>query len=593
MAIVKYGREFLPISGKEWGLLNIELMAFREGWTITSGALGRTEHFIRICRELWPAFEWHEWALEMAAALCEYDVSGFTSGASSGKSEIIAKFGLVSWFADPVRTLVIACSTTAVDARQKVWGHIVRNFREARASNKATGHLIESQSIIRLSERTDGMAASDNASVCLVAAGDAFKDDSLKRLQGRHQRHVVLLLDELQDCSQEIVTTALGNLSANEKFEVHAAGNAGSRTDAHGTFMSPVDGWGRVNRTTHTWKIKAGGKIGIGVHFDCTSETSPNMKRAAAGQEQLKYLRKAEEVLIWKDSYGENNPTFLRQFVGFWPDSEGESNFIITEQELVVHSAYDSLGHGFAWQSAPTLFAGIDPSYTAGGDRFIFFPLAWGLSTTGTWTLYFMEPINVKVKPIKGETKDYAAIRQCKEIANDLLITTLNIGLDSSAANPILSIAHREWSPYITGVQFGGAPSDKPLSNFDKRLGKDLFANRTSELNYVLHEFLINGQVRGVTADHAKEMTNRQYELVAGGKIKVESKKDMKARLGYSCDLLDGGNIGLDVLRERLKILAGQSGGASGPRQDWSALQRKLDVTGRSEEARRKAFLGR
>lgn len=591
MSLVRYNREFAPINGKEWGLLNIELMAFREGWTVASGGLGRTQHFINVVKEIWPDFTWYEWAYEQAEALCSHRVTGFTSGASSSKSDIMAKYALVSWYANPVNTLVIICSTSATDAKMRIFGHVIRDHRKARAQNKSVGNLIESQSIIKLSEKTDGEAASDNSSICLVAAGDQYKDDALKRLEGRKNKNVMLIIDEGQDVSGTIVETALWNLSANTNFEVHMAGNAHSRSDPHGTFMAPVDGWGMVNRTTHQWKIKVGGREGVGIHFNATAEDSPNMVRFAQGQPQLPFLRKAEDSIAAKAHLGEANPTYLRQFIGFWPDSEGESNYIITEPELTVHNAYDSLGHGFAWQSSPTLFAGIDPSYTDGGDRFIFFPIAWGISTAGIWTLLFKEPINVKVRPIKGETKDYAAIRQCKEIADDLVIATMNIGLDCSGANPILSIAHREWSPMINGVQFGGSPSDKQLGFHDKRLGKDLFANRTSELNYVLHEFLINGQVRGVSADHAKEMTNRQYELVAGGKIKVETKKAMKARLGYSPDLLDAGNIGLDVLRDRLKIMAGGEGVAA-QRKDWRETQKRLDVAGRTEQMRRQAFRG-
>jgi hypothetical protein len=578
VAIVAYGRQFETDS-----MLDIELWCFKSRLTVEKGGLGRTGHFIRICKEIWPSFDWHEWALEMAQALCEYDISGFTSGASSGKSEILAKFVLVSWFCDPSHTLCIVCSTTVVDARQKIWAHVVRNFREARAAKKSVGCIVESMNIIRLSEKTDGMAASDNASISLVAAGDAFKDDALKRLQGRHQKNVLLALDELQDCSQEIITTALGNLSANEHFEVHAAGNASSRFDAHGIFLAPVEGWNSINRFTKKWKIRAAGKEGMAYHFDGTAPESPNVKRAAAGLPQIAYLRTAEASAIAKITYGETSAVYLRQYVGFWTESEGESNFLVTEQSLTSHEAFDRP----EWQSAPMELAGIDPSYSSEGDEFIFHHLRWGKATNGLWQLTSHEEIPIRATAAPGETKDHANIRECKRIAKERSISPSNIGMDNTGGNPLLSIAHMHWSSEILGVPFGGSPTELPISMFDKRLGKDVYANAVSELWGVFVEFLNSGQIRGIKPKMAKELTARKYELVAGGKLKVEKKTEMKKRLGYSPDRADSFMVALRVLRERLKIQAGSDQQQSASTNyGWRELARKRDVVTKSDPNR-------
>lgn len=377
--IVKYGRQFFPINGREWGPLEIELVAFREGFTVESGGLGRTQHFINCVKEEWPEFIWYEWAHEQAEALCSYAVTGFTAGANCSKSDLMQKYGQISWQSDPVRTLVIICSTSAKDAKGKVWAHTVRDFRQARAQGKSVGKLVESQAIIKLSETTDGQGAADNSAICLIAAGDAFKDDSLRRLQGMKNYRVILLLDELQDCSATIVESAIWNLSANPKFEIHAVGNAASRYDPHGIFLTPIEGWTTVNRTTHKWKIKVGLTEGIALHFDATSEDSPNMKRFLSGEPELSFLRKAEDSLSAKQLLGENNVRFLRQFVGFWPDSEQETNYLITEQEIVTHQASEKV----YWKTAPTDFGGMDPSYSAGGDLFIFAWVQYGMSTHG------------------------------------------------------------------------------------------------------------------------------------------------------------------------------------------------------------------
>lgn len=576
--IQKYNREFDTNSH-----LDVELVAFRMGLTVAQGGLGRHKHFENYVREVWPEFVWMDEAYEQADALCNYPVSGFTSGASFMKSDLMSKYANACWQSNPVETLVIVCSTSALDAKQRIFGHVIRDFRKARAQNKAVGKLIESQSIIKLSESTDGTAASDNSSICLVAAGDHYKDDALKRLEGRKNKWVVLLIDEGQDVSQTIIDAALWNLSANTRFEVHMAGNAASRFDSLGIFMAPIEGWPSVNRYTHKWNIRVGGREGIGIHFDATSDNAPNMKRFSLGVPQLPFMRKAEDILAARTHLGEHNPVYMRQFVGFWPDNESETNFLVTDQSLASHEAYDKV----EWKSAPVGIGGIDPSYSSEGDRFIFHYGKWGLSSHGIWTLSYEEAIQVKPIAIPGETKDDANIRECKRIADERDISPRNIGMDASAGTPLLSIAHRTWSADILGVPFGGSATDLAISHFDKRLASEVYANAVSELWGVFVEFLNASQIRGVKPDHAKELTARKFEFAAGGKVKVEKKGEMKKRLGFSPDIADSGMVVLRVLRERLKIQAGTSVQSAGQSPvDWKSLARKFDVVTQTHRER-------
>lgn len=585
MPIRIYNREFATNS-----MLEVEYLCFREGWGPDTGALGRTQHFIRIVKETWPWFVWHEDAEEQAAALCENDITGFTAGANYSKSDMIGKFCLVTWWSDPIGTLVIVCSTTAMDAKAKLWGHIVRDFRSASAQGKAVGKLIESLNIIRLTEKSDGIAASDNSSITLVAAGNEATEDSLRRLQGRKAvRHVVLALDELQDCSQTIIDQAYWNLSANPRLSIHASGNAASRFDPHGTFMKPVDGWNKNNRTTHRWKIRVGTKEGVALHFDATRDDAPNMSRFYKGLPQHPFMRKAEEILAAKNILGESNPMWMRQFVGYWSDVENESDFLMTEQDITTHQA-DVREH--YWQSSPTDFAGIDPSYSRGGDRFIFAHLQWGISTHGIWTLFCKESITLQVIPRSGETKDDAAVRLCRDLAEKRKILPRNVGTDDSAATSFTSILHKNWSPEILPVPFGGAPTDLPVSFHDKRIASESFMDRSTELLAVWKEFVIHGQVRGMSTQHVKECTSRKYKLV-GNKIRLESKKEQKERLGYSPDEMDGYDIALAVARDRLKIQAGgiESGTVDVQQQhDMKAFKKKHDIVGRTIQARRRAI---
>jgi hypothetical protein len=89
--------------------------------------------------------------------------------------------------------------------------------------------------------------------------------------------------------------------------------------------------------------------------------------------------------------------------------------------------------------------------------------------------------------------------------------------------------------------------------------------NRVTELWFGAKEFLQNGQLRGIGPDLAREMTSRNYDTRKSGSMKVvvESKTDMKARIGRSPDVADAAFVMLDVVRERFGLRPPQETGGS------------------------------
>jgi len=103
------------------------------------------------------------------------------------------------------------------------------------------------------------------------------------------------------------------------------------------------------------------------------------------------------------------------------------------------------------------------------------------------------------------------------------------------------------------------------------------FSNRVSELWWVGVEFLRSNQIRGITPDLARELCARKYSTMAGGKLVVEPKKDMKARMGKSPDLADAALLLLDACRYRLGAYAGAKLAVSRG-EGWMKTAKKLDV---------------
>jgi hypothetical protein len=231
----------------------------------------------------------------------------------------------------------------------------------------------------------------------------------------------------------------------------------------------------------------------------------------------------------------------------------------------------------------------VDPSYTEGGDRFVFTHLKYGLINTGQWVIGVENQYTLNRRKESEEDYQYEMIEQIVALKNKLGITNENIGVDASAGGIFWSIGEKGPLTNWLAVPFHGAATDRAISaqhelrNEDGTLktGKEVFANRSSELCFVGRYFLDAGQIRGITPDLASEMCQRKFER-KNRKIIVESKREMKKRIGKSPDLWDSFSIGVDVIRERFGAIAGGEAIAikqQNERNAWAFLKQKLTLT--------------
>jgi len=869
--IEKYGRLWLSKDGQAITPLRIEMDAFLMGLTPEEGGLGKARHYRNIVSAIWPTFQWHKWAELAAQAFCaqvfEEDeasgnkfvrgVTGLAGGTDSGKSYGMAAFALVNWFCDPINTMCIVVSTSKIDAKQRIWAALVKMYREARNLGIASGRLIESMDIIKLSEEEGAIidpktGVSDASSIMLLAAGDEYKDDAQKRLQGKKNRRIVLIIDELQDCQPEgtkvltpdrgevnieelkdgdFVTThhkshifgsgrkisgvcrkdfdgnlirvstatglttrytpdhicvakigpaldgktilylmkrgnsfrvgttskrhggdktgvfgvsgrlfeeggdcswvldvfdnkqdalmaeaftsvkfgipevmyvdrgheggagqeridnfwiKMGDLTENAKrclefygrkieyplidrgaptdrkgriqqfpmsrlvqiracnlmngmhvidsavalngktsgnvkrydkawtpisvekepycgpvwsmnveghhtyigdgivthncsasvineaiwgfkgaqeLYVVGAGNPASIFDPHGKFCEPIKGWMSVDEDTSNWKIRVAGIEGICIRFD-SEKDNPNQQAFEQGKGlRYPFLPKPNDVALAKKELGELNPQFWRKFRGFWPPADADDSTIVSDILLARHGALDKP----IWDGTPKDIAGVDPSYTEGGDRFVFTHLKYGKLISGKWAIAVEKQYVLNRRAGSQEDFQYEMIQQISDLSIKLGIPNQWIGVDASAGGIFWSIGERELLKGWHAVSFAGAASDLPVSaqyamrnevTGKPQVGKELFHNMASELCFAARYFLECEQLKGITPDLAWEMTQRKYARRTR-KIIIESKTDMKKRIGKSPDLFDSFAVGLFVARKVFGAMAG------------------------------------
>jgi hypothetical protein len=579
-AIEKYGRLWTPRNGAVVTPLRIEMDAFLLGLTPEEGGLGKATHYRNIVSTIWPTYSWHKWAELRAQAFCKVNieediqtgnrfvrsVTGLAGGTDSGKSYDMAAMALVNWFVDPLNTMVIVVSTSKIDAKQRIWAALVKMYREAHAVGIAAGRLIESMDIIKLSDEEGkaidpNVGVSDASSIMLLAAGDEYKDDAQKRLQGKKNRRIVLIADELQDCSSSIINEALWGFKGAQELHVVGAGNPSSIFDPHGKFCEPIKGWMSVDEETPNWKIKVAGIEGLALRFD-SEKDNPNQQSFDKGKGlRYPFLPKPNDVAVAKKELGELNPQYWRKFRGFWPPADADDCTVVSDILLSRHGALDKP----IWDGTPKDIAGIDPSYTEGGDRFVFTHMKWGKLISGKWAIALEKQYVLNRRAGSQEDFQYEMIQQIHDLSIKLGIPNQWMGVDASAGGIFWSIGERELLRGWHAVSFAGAASDLPVSaqyalrneaTGKPQVGKELFHNMSSELCFVSRYFLECEQLKGVTPDLAWEMTQRKY-VRRTRKIIIESKTDMKKRIGKSPDLFDSFSVGLFVARKVFGAMAG------------------------------------
>src|SRR5277367_913571 len=175
------------------------------------------------------------------------------------------------------------------------------------------------------------------------------------------------------------------------------------------------------------------------------------------------------------------------------------------------------------------------------------------------------------------------------------------MGHDATGRGSLGSAIAVEWSAMTNPIEFGGRPTDRPVSldHFIRDpatkqqrliLCSEHYANFVTELWYTIRYLIEAGQMRNLPEEVLEELCMREWKRVGGNRIQVEPKSGtadrpgMKQRTGRSPDLADWLAICLEMAcRKGFNIakLANQDDPASN--KDWF-----YDMVRKQKDARAK-----
>lgn len=559
------------LSSEQITTLELELVAFRIDPPASKGGLGKPEHFWNAVKILWPekidgkknpdAFIRNPWAEKMANEVAYRPALAVIGGLNSNKTDFFAVWSIVSWLSDPWGTMVLLTSTSLGDSKRRIWGSVKKYFQ---ANPGLPGRLIDSLVTIKTD---DGSGRSDDKCGITLIAGEKKKEkEAVGKLIGIKKGKLLFVCDELPELSPALAEAFFSNLApSNPNATMVGIGNFNSIFDALGTFCTPKQGWGSVSTDDTEWECERGVYC---IRFDGLK--SPNL---LLGEDKYPFLYSSKSLAKHKEAYGDNSAEFWRMCRSF-PCPEGDQHVIYSEADFIKGDAFAPA----IWLDIPVAVSAADPAFTTDGDNFAVVDGLFGKNQHGIQTLMFTgwKYIHENMDLTKsGEPRDLQTARQFADHCRDRKVPPQNAASDASGPGGLAfgSILSAVWSSLWLPIKFGEAPSERPVSEGDPKRCDQAFVNKVTELWFTGRNFVRSGQIKGLPTEIAKQWKSRQYETVKGTelKMKVEPKKDMKKRVGFSPDLGDAALELIELCRERFGFMPGSMNGLPqvSKRTDW------------------------
>lgn len=559
---------------------DIELMlAFNQRLFAAKGWLGRYEHLRNAIDLLWnlpkrmraeqqgrkdydprkeDAFIWNEWTELMMREFCETPWRTITGPNASWKTTSTALYHLCAWYSSPHNTLVIVTSTSLDGLRARMWKEIIKYHRMV---HSGLGNLVQSE--IALQFRKGDL----DAGIFGVATGqDGDVDKAVNKILGRHNTNTYAAVDEMQATNAALVKGAISLQAGADKFEFTGLGNADNELDPHGQMSEPVNGWDSITPEAERWETKRG----VCIHLD--GLRSP---RVIEGDEFYPGLLRRQDIDDTIRDHGEDSPEFWSKRRGFWAPQGVTRTVLSTTLIQKFHAREKAI-----WVSGFKKGACLDPSFE-GGDRCVLRFLKWGMivrpGLPDVMALAFGKPIIIKVSATSQEPIHYQIVRQVKDECEKEGVPPDCFALDSTGeGGGLASIFQREWSPAIVLVEFGGRPSERPVSEHNKKPESQEYVNKVTSLWYGFRTGVQNDHVRELDNDTCIEFCQRLYYM-RGNMKQVETKTEMKLRTKKSPDLSDNAVVGWELFRQK-ENLTGTGEVTANTDDSWKKFVKKNDT---------------
>lgn len=559
--MVRYGRVF-PDHLSE---AQVELWCYGRALSEADGGLGMQGHLRNAMQLLWPDVyagevehgvpRWRDDLELLTWAWCNYRHIEVIGHASAAKTHTFGHIAAASYIADPANSIITLTSTHLTGLRKRLWSDTVSAIKSARIGpNVVGGRCFD----IRNHDMTIRPAGSKEDKYVIEGIATDRGQDAVEKIQGTHSRkHRFVVIDEAQGTPKAIFE-ATSNLMTDPDFRKVSLANPTRRYSELGSWCEPAAGWNAIDPECDTfWETRRGG---ICVRLD--GLRSANIKH---GKTVFPFLIRQDYLDSVAKSFGEGSPRWWT-FVRGWFAPEGLLGIIFPG------SVMNRAERKIEYQHKPTLIAALDPAFE-GGDQCSLAIGEYGNANGSPWSTNLREVVNIKVAVTENsDPLDYLIAHEVMRICKDRDVAPENFIMDvTGAGRGVAAILEKEWSRAIHKCSFGGGATERRLKQADAEVSKDLFDRFVSELWWAGRAWMEEGLIGNVTGEFKtlrEQLSAREYETVNDKKIRIETKKEMKERIGYSPDEADAFCMLVELLRRKGAVAGSAASPRTGSRDD-------------------------
>lgn len=547
--------QYLERYNAKWPLpvtdLEIEMRCIQAGGRWHNGycGAGLFHHYRRFQELVWPELDHHRWSDLILQVILDHKVSCILGAASTGKTHCAARYALTDYFCFPNETTVIVSSTDLRGLELRVWGELKMLLAQAQERfPELPGIALESKHSIT-TEPDDDDAPRDlrNGIICVPCMSSGGQWLGIGKVAGTKNKRVRMVGDELA-FMREGFLQSVTNLDKNPDFKAVFLGNPIDPYDQLGIAAEPKEGgWDKLAEPQKTtmWSTK----FYNGIALNLVGTDSPNFDYPDAKHPRYRYLISAESMQNTEAFYGKDSLQYYSQCKGVMKTG------IVGRRVIPIalaqqFNAFDEPIWGTDTNAKRTKVYAIDAAYGfIGGDRCVGGWIEFGKDKDGRVILACHEPVIIPVSIRFGVPEDQIAkfvMDECERLG----IPPHHVFFDATGRGSLGTSFARIWSPSVNPIEFGGSPTSRIVcegmniidpKTRDKRakLCHEHYSKFVSELWFSVRYLVESNQLRGLTMDVAREFALREWKLVRGDKIEVETKDETKKRMGRSPDLAD------------------------------------------------------
>lgn len=532
--------------------LQIEFYFIQQnGYVIRDGkkyGLGLVGHYLAARKLLWPERYEHRWTRLLYEQVFENQIVIASGSASCQKTSHFSEIVLIAYWAFPQTTAVLVSTTTVDKLDSAVFGEIKMLFQKGRSIYSwLAGNVVDHKHAIFTDNIKDDEIRDARKGIIGKACYQGTKWVGLGTYAGIKQERFWFLCDELQYMEPTFLACIPNMRSNTGGGGLHVLGSGNPNHDPESQLAivaEPLGGWTSVEENTKTsvWPIKLSG----GVCVNLIGPDSPNFDPwDGEGDRYPRLIGKEFERTIAHD-YGRNSPTYETQVMGRMKLALAHSR-VITRQLCKDHKAHD----GAQWEGTNrTRIYAVDPAY-GGGDRCVAGWGEFGPDLHGRMILKLNPPRLIRIDLKKGGSPEEQIAEEVFKETRELGISPDRVFYDSFGKGTVgFAFARKFGFNCPVPVDASAKPTARPvradLYVLDEKTGErrlkrcdEHYSKFITEMWFSVRYAIESEQIREMPEDVMLEGTWREYYDVAGGKIEVEPKADMKERSGKSPDLMD------------------------------------------------------